>query len=57
MFMTALNFKFFDIMNYVSPGTKYHEWVQLKLTEQTKQSRSGFSYDWFDDERTEVGSS
>ena len=46
--MIAPKIKLFNIINYVSPGTKYYEWVQLKLTEQTKQSRSGSSYDWFD---------
>ena len=45
MFLTTLNFKFFDIINYLGPGTSYEKWVKTYGSGQTK---SWLPYEWFD---------
>ena len=34
MFLTTLNFKFFDIINYLGPGTSYEKWVIWKRSDE-----------------------
>jgi len=36
MFLTTQNFKFFDIINYLGPGTSYEKWVKTYGSGQTK---------------------
>ena len=45
MFLTTPNFKFFDIINYLGPGTSYEKWVKTYGSSQTK---SWLPYEWFD---------
>ena len=45
MFLTTPNFKFFDIINYLGPGTSYKKRVKTYGSGQTK---SWFPYEWFD---------
>ena len=44
MFLTTPNFKFFDIINYLGPGTSYKKWVKTYGSGQTK---SWLPYEWF----------
>ena len=45
MFLSTPNFKFFDIINYLGPGTSYEKWVKTYGNGQTK---SCLAYKWFD---------
>ena len=45
MFMKTSKFTFFDVTNYLSPGTHYDKWVK---TYGAKQTKSWLSYEWFD---------
>ena len=45
MFLTTPNFKFFDIINYLGPGTSYEKRVKTYGSGQTKSS---FPYEWCD---------
>ena len=44
MFLTTPNFKFFDIVNYLGPGTSYEKWFKTYGSGQTK---SWLPYEWF----------
>ena len=44
MFLTTPNLKFFDIINYLGPGTSYKKWVKTYGSGQTK---SWLPYEWF----------
>lgn len=43
MLLSTPEFKFFDIMNYLAPGTRYDKWVK---TYGSKQQKSWFAYEW-----------
>ena len=45
MFLTTPNFEFFDIINYLGPGTSYEKWIKTYGSGQTK---SWSPYEWFD---------
>ena len=44
MFLTTPNFKFFDIINHLGPGTSFEKWVKTYGSGQTK---SWLPYEWF----------
>ena len=45
MFIFSKNFRFLDIINYLSPGTSYEKWVKAY---ECKTVKSWFPYEWFD---------
>ena len=45
MFLITPNFKFFDIINYLGPGTSYEKWVKTYRSGETK---SWLPHEWFD---------